>query len=306
MRYTDEQVECVLQLYRQIFSNRGAGWRQVAEYWDFGRSRQWSWLTTDFHAVTAGQILTFDAARRNWCRSNRPENDAEALVNLAREHKCGYSLGISPWTDSALQATFTPETTKLIVLVGHDWYPIVPLRGPVEARPPLDSFRLLDSADDVVRAYARGMPSAEDFHRAGIGLLFLNLVPDFRPPNAKSDGTFPFTDRTFHYDHCAAGIKEALRLAQARFRILRVVTWGNSAWEAFRYGVGDHDSAWLGVKAASAQYGQAGVPWQIDTDQETFSIHPFPHPLPSKQHLNWTSELFAAYSEMWKGCLSSA
>src|SRR6267142_4897978 len=27
----------------------------------------------------------------------RPDKDAEDLVNLAREHRCGYSLGISPW-----------------------------------------------------------------------------------------------------------------------------------------------------------------------------------------------------------------
>src|SRR5262249_58131307 len=46
-------VEELLQVYRRLFPREdGRARSEVAAYWDFARSRQWSCLTTDFHAVT--------------------------------------------------------------------------------------------------------------------------------------------------------------------------------------------------------------------------------------------------------------
>jgi hypothetical protein len=303
-RYTVEEVERLLQLYRRLFPNTdGGSWDQVAKYWDFGRSRQWSCLTTNFHAVTPDQIRNFDAARRLWCESDNPEEDARALAGLAREHRCGYSVGISPWTDSALHATVTADTKELIVVVGHDWYPIIPKKGEVEARPPMNFFPMLDSAYPQWQGYADGMPKAEDFCRAGIGLLFLNLVPDFRLPNTSADGTFPFKDPSaFGYPHCAKGFREALTLAQTNFRILDVVTWGGPVWKELRCLAADTGAATLAVTEAAERGGAKGFSWPLA--QHTMRIHPFPHLAPRRRRLLWKPpELFEAYRGMWNGFL---
>jgi hypothetical protein len=304
MEYTDAQVETLLQLYRRLFpKEEDRGWNEVGVYWDFARSRPWSCLTTDVHAVSSAQIRDFDTARRAWLRSDDPREDGQALACLARTHGCGYSVGVSPWTDSALHVTVTPETTKLIVLVGHDWYPIVPMRGPAEARPPLDYFPLLDSADPQWCAYADGMPYAEDFRRARIGLLFLNLVPDFRPPNVSAEGRFPFGHPTaFGYSHCASGLRTAIKLASTTFCISHVVTWSSNAWGALREHAEDEEMKKLSVTKAAHGGGTDGHSWPLG--QHVLRIHPFPHPLPSKRHLLWTPGLFDAYKQTWNRLLN--
>src|SRR5262249_26153395 len=69
----------------------------------------------------------FDAARRAWRPSGDPVQDGCRLARLARDHGCGYSVGITRWTDSTLHVTLTPETRKLIVLG--------PRSGPAARRP---------------------------------------------------------------------------------------------------------------------------------------------------------------------------
>jgi len=294
-RYTDEQVECLLELYRRMFPDAVDG--DPSTYFDFGRSRTWSCLTTDFRALDiAARIRQLDLARRAWRRSGRCEEDGQALARLAHRYQCGYSVGINPWTDSALLFTVTRATKELIVVVGHDWYPVVSSQGYVEARPPLDIFRLLDSHDPRWRKYADGVPTAKQFRRAEIGLLFLNLVPDFRPPGTAAEGRFCFTDPGFSYWTCAEGLRPALELARKSFRLLHVITWGSPVWKALRRFAPGGDAKTLSITEA-AKHGRRGFDWLLG--QETVRIHPFPHPLPSRRHLNWSKGLFDAYRAMW-------
>ncbi len=194
----------------------------------------------------------------------------------------------------------TPNTKSLIALVGHDWYPIVPKKGPVEARPLLDIFPLLDSADPKWKEYADGLPSAVEFKQASVGLLFLNLVPDFRPPDSPAEKEFPFHAPTFDYSKCVTGLLAALNSAHQHLPIRSVVTWGSYVWEHLRDKAMDQPTR-LGVTLAARQYGEDGC--SLGSGDCQWRVHPFPHPTPSKRHLLWTSDLEAVYRNLWNALL---
>jgi hypothetical protein len=298
-RYKDQEVANLFGVYRRLFPNTdSATWGQLAGYWDFSRSRAWSCLTTNFHAVTLAQICAFDAARREWCKNGDPQQDGQALDKLARTHRCGFSLGINPWTDRLLHQTITKATRKLIVLVAHDWYPIVISHkktnvSEVWALPPLDPYLLLDAPDSQWRMYTDGMPKGEDFCRHEVGLLFLNLVPDFRPPAAAAHGRFPFPDATtFDYPKCVDGLVAALESAQDAIPIRDVVTWGGHAWRHLSRS-GRCPAAGRGLMAAASSAGE-GFTWQ--PREHTWQLHPFPHPCFQS---NWKKELKDTYRKMW-------
>jgi hypothetical protein len=306
-RYTDEEANSLLERYREIFPKEPKkDWDALARYWDFGRTRRWSCSTTDFHAVSLEQIRALDAARRAWrpAPDASPEQNGEALARLAREHGCGYSIGINRWTDSGLHDTVRPDTRELIALVGHDRYPIVERGGNIDdCRLPLNIHPLLDSPDPRRGGgYAKGIPSAEHFRRAKIGLLYLNLVPDFRPPNTSAEGKFRFEDPdSFGYPHCAKGLREALKVARTSYHICHVVTWSKYVWKALREFAEDKAVKKLRVKEAAKRGEADGFPWLLG--EHILRIHPFPHTVPGRQSLNWTTELWEAYRKMWNGFL---
>lgn len=299
-RYSEGEAQALLGLYQSLFPAGGAHWKGLKDYWDFSRVRPWSCLTTNFNDVTMDQVLALDGARRRWRPSGDLQKQGEDLSAMASTSGCGFSLGISPWTDSVLHSTVTQDTTSLVALIGHDWYPIVPKRGPIEARPPLDIFRLLDSTDPRWKGYADGLPSVEEFKQAGVGLLFLNLVPDFRPPNTSSEGAFPFHATTFDYSACVTGLLTTLESAHDHLPIRGVVTWGKPAWEALRDFIKDHEVC-FGVSEAARLHGENGLAWA--SSKQPGRIHPFPHPTPGKRHLLWPQELEAGYRRMWQTLL---
>jgi hypothetical protein len=311
-QYTDDQVETLLRLYRKLFPKDTELWGEVARYLDFERppKRKWSCVATDFHSVSLKQFHDLDTAlqARRPASGASPEQNGAALADLAQKHGCGYSIGINRWTDSALHDTLRDDTQELIVLIGHDRHPIVEKDGKIKGdRGPLNKYPLLDSTDPRRGAgYGRGLPSAEQFRRARTGLLYLNLVPDYRPPGAKAAGNFPFDDEAaFGYSHCVKGLQAALKLALSTFpRLLHVVTWSRHVWKALREFTEDWAVRPLRVTAAAMRGGTDGFPWLLDGHR--LRIHPFPHTVPSYQRPVWTNELWEAYSKMWNGFLKAS
>jgi len=59
----------------------------------------------------------------------------------------GYSLGISPITDDLLLRTFSEQTTRIIIVLAHNWYPILTTgpdgRNPFLPIPPLRRYSIL-------------------------------------------------------------------------------------------------------------------------------------------------------------------
>jgi hypothetical protein len=61
LNYTVLQVNHILSAYKSLFPSTEG---ELANYWDYGQTRPWSCLTTDFHKVSIETIRTFDAAVR--------------------------------------------------------------------------------------------------------------------------------------------------------------------------------------------------------------------------------------------------
>jgi hypothetical protein len=116
-------------------------------------------------------------------------------------------------------------------------------------------------------------------------------------------GAFPFADSAaFGYPECVNGLLAALESAHAAYPIPGVVTWGVPAWKHLRDS--DRRIPKQGIIAAALSGGAQGFAWQ--PRKHLWRIHPFPHILPSKRHLNWKSPLMDAYRGMWTTFLSAS
>src|SRR5262249_20361691 len=144
----------------------------------------------------------------------------------------------------ALFRTFTGTTRRVVIVLAHDWYPIVsdPM-AEIEARPPLRNFRFLGTDDAKWRKYSEAVPG-EELRQQGLALLYLNLVPDYRHPGADIEGPFPFKDPdTFGYDHCVEGFEAICAAVATQYEIAGISSWGRHVWESLRRRLDQYASA---------------------------------------------------------------
>lgn len=103
--YLESQFQTIVGAYGHIFANVTPGFE---DYLDFGRGRQWSFLTTDFRRVTYARSLELHKrSEAIHASSDSPEAKASALSNASRELTTGFSLGICPWTDNLCSSRLT-------------------------------------------------------------------------------------------------------------------------------------------------------------------------------------------------------
>lgn len=220
--YSRDDVNLIREAYQHIFGTVGAELRQ---YWDLDRRREWGCLTSDFHQSTFEQ---YEAASRLALEVEEAEHDpvqrGAALRDVTRTTGVGLSIGVCPWTDHGLFQTYRRNRHKgrLTIVVGHDWYPIVPQRA---ARPhpvdvPLWRYAGLRGLTKYIQVGA--VPTAiMDNDEL---LLFVNFKPDFRPPNVPVKGPFD------PYDRCAEGFSALVAAASREFQV-RVISWGADVWK---------------------------------------------------------------------------
>lgn len=218
--YTPQRVARIQQAYRSIFPKITP---ELADYWGFERRRPWSCLTTDFHAATYAKLqslhqqvraiddmgLTFDAK-------------GQALRDAALALGVGYSIGISPWTDNLLDRTYSNDADKVVILLGHDWYPIVP-----DARPAGTPLMATDSLHAVERYWPGAPETVLEGRTVG---LFVNLYPDYRPPGDPKCGSLHKYE--FSYAQCLHGLDAMLVQVRQRFQQVQLVSWGSNVWTA--------------------------------------------------------------------------
>ena len=194
------------------------------------RDRPWSFITTDFHRADADRLI--ELHQRSTLISERgfsKEDRGEALREASRVLDVGLSLGVCPWTDNLLIETYDPSAPHrdLVVLVGHDWYPIgesLPLESPLW----IQGLHHVDK-------YRRWCPEsffARDRNRPVI--FFLNFYPDFRRPGASKTGVLRERDGCLPYWECMDGLKEVLRLLTPKFERTSIISWGAPVWSALR------------------------------------------------------------------------
>ena len=201
--YDRNQVDQILDAYRTLFPSTGG---ELSRYWDGNRLREWSYVTTDLHSATYDKLADLHARTLNIDADKTLgiHEKGEALRKASRESGVGFSLGICPWTDNLLYETYAPEKDRLIILLGHDWYPIVPIDRPNSDLP------LGVEGLHRVPEYKTAAPQLVFTNQSPV-VLFLNLYPDYRPPGARTTGPFP--NGSYSYADCLRGVlMRSLRL----------------------------------------------------------------------------------------------
>ncbi|MFG6412700.1 hypothetical protein ACG02S_02190 [Roseateles sp. DC23W] len=226
--YLESQFQKITCAYSHIFSNLTPGFEG---YLDFGRSRPWSFLTTDFRRVSYARSLELHK-RSEAIHSSRDsaEAKASALSNASRELETGFSVGICPWTDSLLLETFDSKKDELTIVVGHDWYPV---GAGVLAESGLHVQGL-----HYTPKYQHWCPAGFFDPKHPSVTLFLNLYPDYRGPLAAKTGKIP-KGGGLTYAQCVAGFQELLRSLNKQYKRVQIVSWGAYVWNEFAPYVAD-------------------------------------------------------------------
>lgn len=222
--FYSSDVQRILDAYRALFRSAD---QAVFDYLDLNgaRSRPWSVLTTNFQTVTPAQVSRLHADRVALTTNGKTEHVlADELVQLSNRHGIGYSLGLSPWTDDLLLRTFTPASKRVVIVLAHDWYPIVAKGFEYVANSPL----LRDSpfsAEKGNAVYAAALPDC--LHDNARAVLFMNLYPDFRPPCSNKTGDIGAAQYM-------AGFQACCRTIANHYVIDAIISWGSPAWECLR------------------------------------------------------------------------
>jgi hypothetical protein len=277
--YSPDEVNRILGIYRTLFPRIDG---VLADYWDYGRERELSLLTTDFHSVDLPATQSFDAAVRQFeaeilQRYSRSEliELVEIQIAVARRyrelaitHHMGYSLGISPITDDLLLRTFSDSPSRIIIVLGHDWYPIVTTspdgRNLFLPIPPLRRYSVLSEKN--YEPAIRLLMQAED-----CAILFLNLYPDFRGPGVNKLGALG------DYIPWVRGFAAVCESIMRSFKLIGVISWGRHVWEAFQEKLAA-PSRQIGMMAAVKEQHIRRTHLPLPLGVVTVPYYPFAHP----------------------------
>ena len=239
--YDEEAVEDrLLPAYRSLFPTLN---EDLLAYWNFDRNPRHKLLphlTTNFHEVTYRQLrMLSDAVLDIEQTEFDVQKRAAKLIEQTRSGP-GLSIGISPWTDHALFETWRPEKRRLVILLGHDWYPISSKNKLGFDHPsdvPLSQVGLSRTP-----TYAYAVP--EELSRCSPVLLFLNLIPDLRQAGDTKTGRLRgYRDWARGFD---AVVKSLIELDH--FATIQILSWGAHNWESLwprlSEGAGSKIKAW--------------------------------------------------------------
>lgn len=213
--YEQHQVETILSAYKSLFPKIDA---PLAAYMDTERSREWSYLTTNFHAASYEQFHALHRqAREIDDMGLSADRKANALRAASKECGVGFSMGFCAWTDNLLYRTYSPDKDHLTILLGHDWYPIVPPGRQWSDSPLscLDTFH-------AVKRYHPGAPPAV-LENTTVA-LFLNLYPDYRRPDANKTGNLKA------FKQCMPGLDSVIASVSRQFKTIQLISWGSDQW----------------------------------------------------------------------------
>lgn len=293
--YRDDEVMTILAAYRDIFGQQLSD--TLVDYWDLhpSRRRPWSHLTTDFRHVTLDQLKRVqseaaadDVRFRTGYHSALADGGLHAYciahgrVMAERAEKrsrqagiaLGHSIGICPWSDHGLLTTWNSSKKQAIIIAGHDWYPIVPANndGPHPLDAPLFQrglHTLVGRSGRQFERYVNGAPSA--VYEENAVMVFLNLVPDFRPPATPVQGKWLKDHRPYLPGFTAAVEAVARRYGPDN---VTLISWGADLWEAVRPLIPEYRRTGVMAMAKRAQ----GEPFKFAAGQYVVPYLPLAHP----------------------------
>jgi hypothetical protein len=266
--YTPDQFKLIREAYQRIFGPIGP---ELRSYWDLDRKRAWACLATDFQRASYDQHV--EATRRALEIEQTvfdPLLRGRALRDVTRQTGVGLSLGVCPWTDHGLFQTYARNQHKrrLTIILGHDWYPIVPERE--HKVHPVDAPLRRGGGLRRFAAYInRGAVPAAIMDNTEL-LLFLNFHPDFRPPNTPAEG--PFNP----YDRSAEGFGAVIQAVTREFKV-QVISWSGPVWEALSERFMDRRKP-DGVCVRVRNPANFGRPLELHIGRTTIPYLPLAHP----------------------------
>lgn len=266
--YTRDDVKLMTEAYQHIFGTISS---ELRAYWDLDRKRAWACLTSDFHRATYEQHQ--EASRRAIEIEKTifdPVQRGMALREVTRQTGVGLSLGVCPWTDHGLFQTYAKNKDKrqLTIILGHDWYPIVPPRA-LKPHPVDVSLRRDMGLRGLKKYISVGAVPAAIIDNNEL-LLFLNFKPDFRPPNTPVKGPFE------PYDRCAEGFIALLNAVSREFK-LQVISWGADVWSMLAQRVMGRSNP-PGVCIRVRDSANFGRPLELQVGRTTVPYLPLAHP----------------------------
>lgn len=218
--YSEDQVAHILNVYRSIFPSISP---ELADYWGLNRQRTWSCLTTNFHQATYEKLHALHLQAQEIDGMDLDfQKKGDALRDAALGLDVGYSIGITPWTDHLLSQTYSDDKNSVVILLGHDWYPIVP-----DGRPSGTPLGASDSLHHVESYWPAAPEAVLEGDTVG---FFFNLYPDYRPPGDPKCGRL--TQYGYTYAQCLAGVDAMVDALSKRFEHIQLISWGSNVWDA--------------------------------------------------------------------------
>jgi hypothetical protein len=267
--YSESETNRLLAAYRHVF---GPITSELRSYWDLDRKREWGCLTTDYEKASYAQLLKA-SKEAVYVERNITHTDArgKALRAITQSLGVGLSIGVCPWTDHGLHLTYDENHAgqRATIILGHDWYPIVPARA--KTMHPVDVPLRRGLGLHGVKKYINiGAVPRAIYDRREL-LLFMNLKPDFRAPGAKSVGPFnpPGLDSLRGFEAVVRGLM--------RNRDVRVISYGSPAWEVLRDRV-DGLKKRQGILAHAISPDFKGTPLNLRLGGFTIKYLPLAHP----------------------------
>lgn len=279
MIYTDIEATRILDIYRNILPNI---YGDLSIYFDYERKRKWSLLTTDFNNTDVISIKKFNdkASEYNLEILNKfpnvnklPIEEQASISKIYRDmvvsYNIGFSLGVSPITDDLLLKTFNENTTRIIILLAHDWYPIITTAPdgttPFLPIPPLQKYSVLSEV--------KYEPAVSPLLKAqNCGLLFMNLYPDFRAPGSNKIGNLG--DYTIY----VKGFLAICKLISSKYDISGVISWGSNVWNALK-NITNGNKYNKGIMYVASELYRSQSPLFITIDNyNKIPYYPFAHP----------------------------
>lgn len=283
--YNSFEAQHILDAYKSLFPSFNI---DILNYLDLElqRQRKWSCLTTNFHVAILDQVKQFDEIVRNTDINKLSDIDIGIYFkNLSEEYNLGYSLGICPWTDYLLNKSFRSELNKIVIIIGHDWYPIVPsnLRVWDSINPPLKKY-------PVTGTYNLAIP--QSIKSGEFIIFFMNLYPDFREPFASKTGALGNMD---FYKPFVEGFVSICDTISQHYHIDAILIWGSDVWNALKSKTSSEWQSKGFIDVIKHQHRNLcdGIPVKLGRNE----IKSFPFPHPAYLHVNYQRTFKEIYGD---------
>lgn len=224
--YDKKDVENIQTAYQSLFPRLTS---ELLAYWNFERKprhRLLPYLTTNFHETSYAEIKALSDAAMEIEQTVFDVGERGARLIEVSRPGLGFSIGISPWTDHALHRTWDSEKGRLVIIIGHDWYPIASQNDDGWDQP--SDVPLSHCGLHITPTYAYAIP--RQILECSPVVLFLNLVPDYRLPGTSKTG------RLRGYKDWLRGFDAVVRSIAGldRFHDISILAWGAHTWEALQ------------------------------------------------------------------------